>query len=97
MWRADRFVEPEGEVICTLPSGRRIALPLAPGILKHPTVEDLRRLLTEPAVARKYTIAALHKAPWSVLRKFPRRWLEECMAEAELSARRAAALAFLLS
>ena len=43
-------------------TGHRITLPLAPGIFKHPTVEDLRRLLEDPEGARKYTIAALRKA-----------------------------------
>jgi hypothetical protein len=64
-----------------------------PGILKHPTVDELRELLKRPAVARKYTILAL----WQVLREFPRDWLEACLSEANLRAGRENALRFLLS
>jgi len=97
MKRSYRFVESEGTVQCALGSGRKVTLPVFPGILKHPTVAELRELLTKPEVARKYTILALQKAPWQVLREFPRDWLDACLAEANLRASRAQALRFLLS
>ncbi len=97
MKRTYRFVESVGTVQCTLGPGREITLPVFPGILKHPTVAELRELLARPAVARKYTILALRMAPWQVLREFPRNWLEACLDEANLRAGRADALRFLLS
>lgn len=97
MKRSYRFVESVGTVRCTLDSGREVALPVFPGILKHPTVDELRELLARPAVARKYTVLALRKAPWQVLREFPGDWLEACLAEASLRAGRVRALRFLLS
>ena len=96
MKRTYRFVESVGTVQCALDPGREVTLPVFPGILKHPTVDELRELLTKPAVARKYTIQALRKAPWQVLREFPRDWLEDCLADANLRAGRAKALRFLL-
>ncbi len=97
MKRSYRFVEKVGTVRCALSSSREVALPVFPGILKHPTVDELRELLAKPAVAKKYTIQALRKAPWQVLREFPRDWLEACLADADLRAGRANALRFLLS
>jgi hypothetical protein len=97
MKRIYRFVESCGTVRCTLGPGREVTLPVFPGILKHPTVDELRELLKRPAVARKYTVLALRKAPWQVLREFPRDWLEACLAEANLRAGREKALRFLLS
>jgi hypothetical protein len=97
MKRSYRFVESAGTVQCALDDGREITLPVFPGILKHPTVDELRRLLLKPAVARKYTNLALCKAPWQVLREFPRDWLETCLAEANLQPGRTRALRFLLS
>lgn len=92
-----RFVESVGTVRCVLDDRREVTLPVFPGILKHPTIDELRELLTRPAVARKYTLLALRKAPWQVLREFPREWLEACLAEVRLRAGRAQALRFLLS
>ncbi len=97
MKRSYRFVEKVGTVRCDLGSGREVALPVFPGILKHPTVDELRELLAKPVVARKYTILALRKTPWQVLREFPRDWLEACLAEARLPAGRVQALRFMLS
>lgn len=96
MKRTYRFVSTEGEVACTLPSGQQVLLPVVPGLLKHPGLDELRQLLQDAEVARKYTIQALRKAPWAVLRLFPRRLLEDCLAEADLPAGRARALRFLL-
>ncbi len=97
MKRSYRFVESVGTVQCALGPGREVTLPVFPGILKHPTVDELRELLARPAVARKYTILALRMAPWQVLRELPRIWLEACLGEANLRAGRADALRFLLS
>jgi len=97
MKRSHRFVESVGTVECDLAPGHTVTLPVFPGILKHPSVDELRELLEEPAVARKYTILALRKAPWQVLREFPRALLEACLAEANLRPGRADALRFLLS
>jgi hypothetical protein len=97
MKRTYRYVGSFGEVRCTLPSGLEITLPVVPGLLKHPSVDELFDLLRDPDVARKYTALALVKAPWAVLRLFPREWLESCMAETELPAARARALTFMLS
>lgn len=97
MKRSYRFVESVGTVQCIVSPGHEITLPVFPGILKHPRVYELRELLTKPAVARKYTIQALRKAPWQVLREFPRPWLEDCLADANLRAGRADALRFLMS
>ena len=97
MKRTYSFVKSVGTVECALEPGREVALPVFPGILKHPTLDELRELLRKPSVARKYTILALRKAPWQVLREFPRDWLETCIPEADLRAGRIDALRFLLS
>lgn len=97
MKRSYKFVESVGTVQCTLSPGHEVTLPIFPGILKHPSVDELPELLAKPAVARKYTILALRKAPWQVLREFPRPLLETCLAEANLRTGRAEALRFLLS
>jgi hypothetical protein len=97
MKRTHRFVKSVGTVDCVLEPGRQITLPVFPGIFKHPTVDELRELLAKPEAARKYTILALRKAPWPVLREFPHSWLEECLENAELRDGRAQALRFLLT
>ena len=97
MKRTLRFVQSVGTVQCTLSPRQTVTLPVFPGILKHPTVDELHELLTKPEVARKYTVLALRKAPWQVLREFPRSLLESCLDEADLRPRRAEALRFLLS
>jgi hypothetical protein len=94
--RSYRFVEPCGVVGCTLETGAHLELPVISGILKHPAPEQLRVLLTEPAVARKYTLEALRKAPWNALRQFPRLWLLECLPHARVPAGRRRALEFML-
>ena len=96
MKRSYRLVESIGSVRCAL-GDREVILPVFPGILKHPTIDELRELLKRPAVARKYTALALRKAPWQVLREFPRDWLLACLTEASLRAGRVRALRFLLS
>jgi hypothetical protein len=80
----------------TMAGGGEIAIPVVVGILKHPSAGELRELLREPVVARKYTMEALRKAPWSVLRRFPKAWLVECLPHARLRPSRARALWFLL-
>jgi len=95
MKRSHRFVESAGTIECRLSPGHTVRLPVFPGILKHLTVEELRELLTKPAVARKYTILALRKAPWQVLREFPPDWLEACLPEANLRPGRENALRLL--
>ena len=97
MKRTHTFVKSLGVVKCRLPSGDEIDVPVVPGILKHPTTDALPNLLKNPHVLRKYTMEALRKAPWSVLRLFPREWLRECIAEARLHPQRNRALVFLLS
>jgi hypothetical protein len=97
MKRTYRFVKSIGRVSVGLDDGGQVSLPVFPGILKHLTVDELSALLAKPAVARKYTILALRKAPWQVLREFPRDWLEACLAEADLRAGRAQALRYLMS
>ena len=98
MRRTNRFVQSQGVAICRLSTGEEIRVPIVPGILKHPTVDELADLLEHPDVVRKYTITALCKAPWQVLRQFQRHWLRTCLpeAEAELNPRRARALVFLI-
>ena len=72
-------------------------VPVVPGILKHPTVGQLNRLLKDSDVVRKYTREALRRAPWPVLRQFPREWLEACLPEAGLRPGRASALKYMLA
>ena len=96
MRRTYRQVEPQGVVVCTTESGELIEVPVFAGILKHPDSEQLRELLTDPVVVRKYTCEALRKAPWSALRRFPRAWLIDCMPHARLRSGRRRAFQFLL-
>lgn len=97
MKRNYRFVQPSGTAVCKLPGGKAVELPVVQGILKHPSSEALFHLLTDPEIARKYTIEALRIAPWQVLRLFPRDWLKECLSQAELPDGRTRALEFMLS
>ncbi len=96
MTRGFRFVKPLGTTLCVLSDGRRIALPVVPGVLKHPHPSELFRLLENEAVARKYTRLALQKAVWQVLKEFPRDWLVENLGHARLREERRRALRFLL-
>ncbi len=91
------FVKSLGTITCRMQSGVNVTLPIVPGILKHPSTEMLPNLLTRPEVACKYTIEALRKASWPVLRLFPKKWLRQCMPDARLPNGRRAALDFLLS
>lgn len=68
MKRTFHYVESVGNVRCELADGSAVTLPVVPGILKHPTVEELWELLKKEPVARKYTVLALRKAPWQVVR-----------------------------
>lgn len=95
MKRIYRFVEPIGGVTCTV-EGQQIELPVFAGVLKHPSVDQLRELLADPVVADKYTRAALRKLPWSALRQFPRGWLITCLRHAQLSEGRRRAVEFML-
>lgn len=97
MKRTFRFAEKVGSVRCRLDDGGEVLLPVFPGILKHPMVDELPELLAKPGIARKYTVLALRKAPWQVLREFPHDWLESCLGEANLRAGRLKALRFLMS
>ena len=92
-----RFVEHHEVVTCQLASGKCVQIPVMPGILKHPRPGQLRTLLVKPGVAEKYTIEALRKAAWPILRQFPRAWLRQCLNRAELKPARREAIAFLLS
>jgi hypothetical protein len=96
MKRTYRFVEPSGFVTCTTEDGEHVELPVVAGILKHPTLEQLARLLEDPVVARKYTHEALRRAPWSAVRRFPRAWLLAHLAEATLPEGRRRALELML-
>ena len=96
MKRTYRYAEPCGLVACTTEGGEHVEAPIFAGILKHPTVDQLAQLLTDPAVLRKYTAEALRKAPWSALRHFPRWWLIACLPNARLTIGRRQALEFML-
>lgn len=91
-----RFVEHHAVVTCRLASGESVQIPVVPGILKHPRPDQLQALLAKPAVAEKYTMEALRKAAWPILRQFPRTWLRRCLERAELRPARREAIAFLL-
>jgi predicted RNA polymerase sigma factor len=90
------FVRSVGSTRCTLPTGESIDIPVVPGILKHPRVDELFALLADAGAARKYTQEALRVAPWSALKEFPRAWLLACLRDAPLSRSRRRALEFLL-
>jgi hypothetical protein len=95
MKRTYRVIEPSGTVMCTI-DGARVRLPLFGGILKHPTLDQLRVMLEDPVVVRRYVREALRKAPWNALRRFPRALLLDCMADADLTPGRRGALELLL-
>jgi hypothetical protein len=94
--RTVEFVRPVGSVPFTLPSGCVVHVPVVPGILKHPRVEELPRLLSDAAVLEKYTMEVLRKAPWPVVREFPRELLLGCLDKAPLTEGRRRALRFML-
>jgi hypothetical protein len=95
MKRTYRFIEPSGVVTCMV-DGAPVDVPVFGGILKHPTIEQLNELLTEPVVARKYTCEALRKAPWHALRRFPRALLITSLPVANIPDGRRRALELLL-
>ncbi len=92
-----RFAESTETVVCEIAPGKRIRVPVIPGILKHPRPDQLPGLLAIPGVVEKYTAEALRKASWPILRQFPRAWLRERLDLARLNPSRRNALAFLLS
>lgn len=97
MKRTLQYVKSVGIVECDLEDGGHVRLPVVPGILKHPTLKELPVLLRKESVAKKYTALALRKAPWQVVREFPRDWLEMCIPDADLRPGRLQALRFLMS
>jgi len=96
MKRTLRFAKSIGRITCELSPGNEITVPVVPGILKHPRPEELPALLSRPSVVRKYTMLALSKASWPILRQFPRAWLKLCLENARLKHSRRQALMFLL-
>ena len=97
MKRSLRFVEDAPTLSVRLGESTFLRIPIVPGILKHPTLESLPRLLQRPEVLRKYTCEALRVAAWSVLRLFPPDWLLENLPRAGVRPGREKALRFLLS
>jgi hypothetical protein len=93
--KARRYVEACGVVVCHTDEGP-LVIPVVPGILKHPTTEQLFDLLRDVVVARKYTHEALRRAPWRALRAFPHTWLVTCLAGANVPVGRRRALEFML-
>ncbi len=83
MKRTYRFIEQSGSVACVI-GGVSLDVPVFGGILKHPTLDQLEGLLSDPVVVRKYAREALRKAPWCALRRFPRVLLIACLAQADL-------------
>ena len=96
MKRTYNFASKKGTTRCILSTGEEIVLPIFQGLLKHPPADSLSLLLQKPAVARKYTMLALQKAPWQILAEFPRPWLTTCLPEAGLKPSRRKAIEFLL-
>lgn len=97
MRRSDNFAQIMGFVKCPISPGQEIRIPIVQGILKHPTIELLRELLKNPAVAKKYTIESLRRAPWKVLKEFPYSWLKLYIEEADLKPERKKAIVFMIS
>lgn len=97
MKRSLVFVASKGFVPCRIESGEVIQIPVFAGILKHPMPHHLPDLLQDERVARKYTLLALQKAGWPILRRFPREWLLTCMDQATLRPLRRQALVHLLT
>ena len=97
MKRTYRFVRSTGSVPHVMESHETVQVPIFPGILKHPTVDELPSLLRNPEVVRKYTVQALRKAPWPILREFPPGLLQAHFDEADVRPGRASAIIFLLS
>ena len=97
MKRSYVFVRSVGSVKLEMPDGTEIEIPLFPGILKHPSSSSLPELLNTPAAIRKYTLEAIRKVPWPVLKAFPKSWIESCLQGADIRPGRRQALIYLLS
>lgn len=97
MKKTFQYARSSGKIAVRLEDGRQVELPIFPGILKHPTEEQLRELLKKPTVARKYTDKALRVAAWQIIREFDAQWLRERIPKARLRPSRRAALEFLLN
>lgn len=87
---------PEGTVACQI-ADQVVELPPFMGVLKHPDREQLRALVADPDVARKYTREAHRRLLGSALRRFPRTWLVACLDDAPLTDGRRRALRFMLA
>lgn len=96
MKHTHHFARSVATITARSPSGQTVQLPVIPGILKHPSIEQLPALLENPRVVRTYTTLALQKASWQVLKQFPKDWLTEGIPEAQLPDARKRALLFLL-
>lgn len=96
MKMAYTFAASLGSVECCMPGGELLTLPVVAGILKHPSADMLPVLLSNPDAVFKYSVTALQKASWPVLRLFPREWLLQCIPKANLRPSREKALRFLL-
>ena len=97
MKRTYTFVQRVGTVKPTLPDGSTVEIPIFPGIFKHLQTDQLPELLKNPDILRKYTLEALRKASWPILRQFPPSWLKIHLEEAYIRPGRLNALKFLLS
>jgi hypothetical protein len=97
MKRTFQFVQSDRTVSCEAAPGCCVEIPVIQGILKHPAPDTLPMLLQKPAVARKYTLEALRKCSWPVLKQFPAEWLRQCLPHARVRPARKAALEYLLS
>lgn len=97
MKRTTEYVQSVGTANCLTLDGRQWELPIIPGILKHPRVEDLPALLEDPVVAKKYILLALSRCAWPILRQFPRQLLNDYLPFATMREGRRRALEFLLA
>lgn len=97
MRRTTEYVQSMGTASCLTPDGQHWELPIIPGILKHPRVDDLPTLLTNPVVAKKYILLALNRCAWPILRQFPRQLLRDYLPSATMREGRRRALEFLLA
>ena len=96
MKRTYVFATKVGATKHALRDGSIIEIPIFPGILKHPSEDQLFRLLKNPEVLSKYTVEALRKAAWPILNQFPPSWLKEHMQKAQIRPGSLEALRFLL-
>ncbi len=94
--RTLQYAQSLGTTKCVLSEGPHLELPVIPGILKHPRIEDLPDLLTRPDVAQKYIRLALSQCAWPVLRQFPKPVLQAYLPSTKMRKGRRRALQFLL-